>query len=353
MDAELTAKQTKRLQKKAKKRLAKGGGTRDDALSVYGEHAIAAFELLEELPSKPPRNNNLVAQHSLAAAPPAPVESLLHVDDVQNLLLWSLTHDLGQMPKWVRVSNKPLLRGAVVLIAPTLTAEAALASLTSIGGGGVAGDGDAGGSSGDLSASAFTAARAVKLPRAHRSRTASAVASDLFQVKLPRKRKAAALEAEAAAATSNAVDAVGPATATTPLSPHPGRHPAGGWKLSYVQTFAARGEELRDNGFPISGDAHLGPMYVSASAAAMAAAAAAASPPTAGTATATGTAHPCARLVAIDCEMVLVRERMDEPTLLRPTSLLLMCSCPAASDGAHSTPPLFASLPSLPSFALT
>ena len=39
---------TKKQQKKAKKKLAKGGGTLAEAIQIYGEHARAAFELLPE-----------------------------------------------------------------------------------------------------------------------------------------------------------------------------------------------------------------------------------------------------------------------------------------------------------------
>ena len=173
----------RRKLKKAKKLLAKGSGTPEQALAVYGNDAVATIELMPARDDRPP-------------------DRLLPVE-VQNVLLWALTHDKGQMPKWIRVNKKPLLRGALVVLAPQMPASCAprLAS--------------------------HTAPRLVKLPRAHEARLASSWATELLQVALPRKRKAAALAAEAPVAD--------PA--------HVGRC-AQGWLLEYVRSFAASEQEL-------------------------------------------------------------------------------------------------------------
>ena len=246
--------------KKARQRLAKGGGTAEDALAIYGANALAAFELLQDEPAKK-------AYSSQYSSCPSPRETKppLRVSDVQNLVLWALTNELGEMPKWMSVRNKPLIRGAVVMVAPTLCGLDALKT------------------------SNFTLPYAVQLPRAHHSRAASTVVNELFQVKLARKRKAAALKAESgnateAAAESRAIEGSG----TEAL--HPGRHPSGGWRISYVRTFAARPVELRDNDYPICDDSRLSTTYASAAATGRPLEASARVP-----------------LVAIDCEMVLVR----------------------------------------------
>jgi hypothetical protein len=172
--------------KKLKQRLSKGGGTAQAALEIYGEHALAEVELLGTVPAEQP----------------------LRISDVQNLLLWSLTPDLGEMPKWISVRNKPLLRGAMIILAPSLSKSGIRAV-------------------GNLQ---MTEARPVQLPRVPCYEVASTISSELLSVKLSRKRKA---EAEAAA----------PAPAPASDSPpHPGRHPSGGWRLSYVRDFAATDE---------------------------------------------------------------------------------------------------------------
>ena len=51
--------------------------------------------------------------------PPRP----LALGGVQNVLLWALTADAGEMPKWLCVRNKPLIRGAIFILAPTLGAD--------------------------------------------------------------------------------------------------------------------------------------------------------------------------------------------------------------------------------------
>ena len=81
--------------KKLKQKLAKGGGTAQDALAIFGADARASVELLPQ------------------TVPPRP----LALGDVQNVLLWALTADAGEMPKWLCVRNKPLIRGAIFILA--------------------------------------------------------------------------------------------------------------------------------------------------------------------------------------------------------------------------------------------
>ena len=87
------AKLEKGLAKKAKKKLAKGGGTAEAALQFYGADALAALDM-------------------------GPDSSQLALRDIQNVLLWVLTPDAGEMPKWVCVRNKPLIRGALLCFVP-------------------------------------------------------------------------------------------------------------------------------------------------------------------------------------------------------------------------------------------
>ena len=185
--------------------------------------------------------------------PPRP----LALGDVQNVLLWALTADAGEMPKWLCVRNKPLIRGAIFILAPTLGAD----QIDAIGTG-------------------FTKPRTVSLPRAHHSRAAQAVADELLQVKVARKRKAAALEAEPPAAEPSG-------SGDSTQAEHPGRLPGGAWRLSYVRSFGLSRSELRENKYPLHGtEATSGFEPLRAGSADVDAA---------------------ARLVAIDCEMVLVR----------------------------------------------
>ena len=220
---------SKKQQKKARKQLSKGGGTAEQALAIYGKDARAAVELLE--PGVPPATQPLALR------------------DLQNVLLWVLTRDLGEMPRWLCVRSKPLVRGALVIIAPSLHVAPR----------------------GALLAAGFTPPRRVQLPRSHHSRTAVAAAMELLQVKLPRKRKAAAMLDDSTAAASSEAD-------------HPGRLPCGRWRLSYVRSFGLSRSELRENDYPIAGEA-----------------------PGCLTLRATHDSEEAARLVAIDCEMVLVR----------------------------------------------
>ena len=85
------------------------------------------------------------------------------------------------MPRWLCVRSKPLVRGALVIIAPSLHVAPR----------------------GALLAAGFTPPRRVQLPRSHHSRTAVAAAMELLQVKLPRKRKAAAMLDDSTAAASS------------------------------------------------------------------------------------------------------------------------------------------------------
>ena len=123
--------------KKLKKQLAKGAGTATDCLNVYGTDALAELELL---PSH------------VCEQPPA-----VSVRDVQNLLFWALTPELGDMPRWISVRNKPLIRGAVFVFAPGLGAVSAGAG--------------------------WTPPVPVRLPKAQRSRLAESVAAELVQAR--------------------------------------------------------------------------------------------------------------------------------------------------------------------------
>ena len=245
----------RRKLKKARKLVEKGNGTVEQVRAIYGANASAGIELL-----------------------PAALEQPLRLADVQNMVLWALADDRGEMPKWAFVRNKPLLQGALVILSRDLRAA-----------------------EGNLLSAAFTAVQPLHLPRAHRNRLAEAVATEFLQVSLPRKRKLAALAA--ASEPSRALTGV-PTT-------HAGRHASGGWRLDYVRSFAARREELLENGYPMSGDDGTLEMprellpyvpYVDASGTGQA------------VQTTAGSSEECdhrdeaaARLLAIDCEMVLVR----------------------------------------------
>ena len=237
-----SAELSKKALKKAKKRVASGSGTAAQVRAVYGAAAAAAVELLP--------------------SPTPPMKDSLLLSEVQNVLLWSLTHEQGEMPRWLSVRNKPLIRGALVILTSALT-------------------------QGDVHdrCLAFTRARRVKLPKSHHSRTAAAAASELLQVKLPRKRKAAAMEAAAANEDSEAAGGA-------PASTHPARLPCGRWKSSYVRAFGLSRAELRENGYPIAGEAAARRDFL---------------PLRDGTGGNDGGGDVGADLVAIDCEMVLVR----------------------------------------------
>ena len=91
-------------QKKLKKRLAKGGGTAEEALAIYGQDACASIALLD--------------------SPAPPLAQSLTLAEVQNVLLWALTSDAGTMPRWIAVGNKPLIRSAIVIVVPSLSCAA-------------------------------------------------------------------------------------------------------------------------------------------------------------------------------------------------------------------------------------
>ena len=107
---------------------------------------------------------------------------VLPVHEVQNLLLWMLTQGLGHMPQWVIIRNKPLLRGAVVVVVPALDAP----ELSHAAGPG------------------FTAPRLVRVPK-----VSSTALQELLRVKLqkPPKGSAAAKAAQAAKAATAAAAA--------------------------------------------------------------------------------------------------------------------------------------------------
>jgi hypothetical protein len=256
MQSDVDGPLDRRKLKKARKLVEKGNGTVEQIRAIYGANASAGIELL-----------------------PAALEQPLRLADVQNMVLWALADDRGEMPKWAFVRNKPLLQGALVILARDLRAA-----------------------EGNLLSAAFTAVQPLHLPRAHRNRLAEAVATEFLQVSLPRKRKLAAL----AAATE-------PSRALTGVPTHAGRHASGGWRLEYVRSFAARREELLENGYPMSGDDGTLEMprefvpYVDASEA---------GPEPHAVQTTAGSSEGCdhrdeagaaARLLAFDCEMVLVR----------------------------------------------
>ena len=194
----------RRKLKKARKQAEKGKGTAEQLHAIYGCEALASVELT------------------------TPLGRPLHLDETQNLLLWALTHDLGEMPKWAMVRHKPLISGALVILARDLDAAGAARCL----------------------GKGFTAAQPLFLPRSHRARLADACASELLQVKVSRKRKVATQTATSSATTTTT-------TTTSRLdgdgsAGHVGRHASGDWRLDYVRTFAASVEELSENGYPLS-----------------------------------------------------------------------------------------------------
>ena len=181
------------------------------------------------------------------------------------------------MPRWICIRNKPLLRGAVVVLTRQLSAQAAEAALAPL----VAPTGDVGDVPAQASdpatsdrhgfARTFTSPKLVKMPRAHHTRMTLAVEGELFSVKLPRKRKAAALEAAAAGGgtglSPSAPDPASSAGFVAPSRVATARSDESSkvrWHPSYVRSFAARGGELRENDYPISGDGHLAATYLPA-----------------------------------------------------------------------------------------
>ena len=266
MDVELL---DRRKAKKLRKKLDRGRGTHDEALAIYGVAACAGVALMT---SGDPANSK---------RPPPP----LQLSDVQNVMLWALTGDHGEMPRWVCVSRKPLIRGALlVLLPPGADAQSVVPSLATVA---------------DL-----TAPQPVKLPFAHHSRLASAAAAELLQVKLPRKRKAA-VAAAAAEATAHGAD-----------SSHPGQTAeGGGWRLAYVRSFGASAGELRENSFPVvsntTSKVHTVPPEELSSYWNLRVGGGTPGGGGGGGASVGGVSEPApvGRLFAIDCEMVLVRGR--------------------------------------------
>ena len=66
----------RRKLKKARKLVEKGNGTVEQVRAIYGANASAGIELL-----------------------PAALEQPLRLADVQNMVLWALADDRGEMPK--------------------------------------------------------------------------------------------------------------------------------------------------------------------------------------------------------------------------------------------------------------
>ena len=205
-------KLSRKKQKKAKHRLAKGLGTLEECLAVYGAGAKVELELKDNSP-------------------------VLPVHEVQNLLLWMITQGLGHMPQWVVIRNKPLLRGAAVVVVPALDAP----ELSHAAGPG------------------FTAPRLVRMPK-----VSSTALQELLRVKLQKPPKgsaaakaakataaaAAATAAAAANAAANAADAAADAAAAAATSALAAR-PQHGWSLSYVREFALSPREQHENGYPL------------------------------------------------------------------------------------------------------
>ena len=157
---------------------------------------------------------------ALASAAGPGVACWVDTPALQNLLLWCLTADKGDMPRFVAVRNKPLLAGVVLVLAPGVGCDA----LDRLGRG--------------FSPKPWP----VIMPRAHCSRSAAAAASELLSVRLPRKRRRP--------------DSPVGAKAPSVVDPnHVGRHPSGrGWRRSYVAGFQPHADELAENGYPLSGD---------------------------------------------------------------------------------------------------
>jgi RNA exonuclease 1 len=244
--------------KKHRDKLAKGFGTAEQCVATHGPDARCELQLLSQAPD--------VLPHS----------------EVQNLLLWCLHPELGHMPRWVMVRNRPLLRGALVLYVPGLDA-AGLRSLQLEGG----------------------VQRLVRTPKSPSSRTAQAWAAELLRVNVGRKRKAPGDEPDPSAL------------------PSPHQHPTGAWYASYVEQFALTEHELRMNGYPAVGGGRDGPAGAAAATGAVSLAAPDQPPgvvsggtcPTATPIPALGTEGGAssggvspARLLSIDCEMCLVGE---------------------------------------------
>ena len=204
-------KLSRKKQKKAKHRLAKGLGTLEECLAVYGAGARVELELKDNSP-------------------------VLPVHEVQNLLLWMLTQGLGHMPQWVVIRNKPLLRGAAVVVVPALDAP----ELSHAAGPG------------------FTAPRLVRMPK-----VSATALQELLRVKLQKPpkgsaaakaAKATAAAATAAAAATTAADAAADADAAAAAAAATSAldaRPPHGWSLSYVREFALSPREQHENGYPL------------------------------------------------------------------------------------------------------
>jgi len=190
----------KQHKKKLQKKLDKGGGTAEQVLAAHGPDAQCELQLLSQAPD------------------------VIHCNEVQNVLLWCLHPDLGTMPKWVMVRNRPMIRGALVVYVPGLDA-AGLRSLKLND----------------------TVQRLMRPPKSTTSRTAQTLATELLRVRLGRKRKA---PGDTAAATSSG---------DAPTSLHPQQHSSGAWFASYVRQFALNPRERRENGYPAEPDAPSAP----------------------------------------------------------------------------------------------
>ena len=157
--------------------------------------------------------------HLLEKAPDA-----IGCSDVQNVLLWALHPELGSMPGWVLVRNRPLIHGAVVILVPGLDAGA-VRSLRLEAEGAVL--------------------RRMRPPKSSPSRTAETIAAELMRVPVkPPKNKRSAPGDDVPAQAAAPPPQVAPSSA-----PHPQRA-EGGWYQSYVQQFSLTEAELRENGYP-------------------------------------------------------------------------------------------------------
>lgn len=192
------------------------------------------------------------AQHNLTDGSPASVmltavgaagEAVLPLLEAQNLLLWSLHPELGAMPQWVCVRNRPQLHGALLAFVPGLDS----------------------GTLAQLLPGELTKPQQLRLPKAHEERLVHAVAAELLQVRLPKppKKKAKKQKSdepqsteEHAAAVDATQAAARPAAAATdssppPEQPHPQRDAQGCWQLVYVRAFALSQREQLENGYPV------------------------------------------------------------------------------------------------------
>ena len=183
------------------------------SLSIYGAGALAALELTSDETAS------------------------LSLRDVQNLLLWVLSEEAGEMPRWVIVRNKPLIRGAVLVIAPGMSMAEICPAVRNH-------------QQPPVASSKWVHPLPLRLPRANRERLIQSIAGELLQVKVSKKRKSAGGEpASMAPAPARPANDVPDAEAVVGEGLRK-LLPDGRWSFEYVESFALSELERKQNSYP-------------------------------------------------------------------------------------------------------